>query len=165
MSPLVPCVILSNTFFNFLQVRDILKGTLRFSQGIDDEEINITENHYRDEVDTSPESDTSGARTHDKATRNRSKARVFYMSSEDNSEVAESPEFSVPHRKLGPEVELEDYDTGSSNVNVIRKQYVEDSDLNRNVKPLVCSENPLTTSRIDELENSPNPLYCRESWD
>lgn len=146
-----------------MQVRDILKGTLKFSQGIEDEEINITENHYRDEIETSPESDASGARTHNKATHNRSKAKVFYMSSEDNSEVAESPEFHVSHRKLGQEVELEDYDT-CPDINTTKKS-VEDSDLNRNVKPLVCTENQHDRDKIEEFEDSPNPLYCRDSLD
>ena len=68
----------------------MLKGTLKFSQ-MEDNEISIKDNYYVKEVFSSPESDQSEQtdRSHDTQAKNYSdKAKMFYMSSEENSAAA-----------------------------------------------------------------------------
>ncbi|XP_070175204.1 TBC1 domain family member 5-like isoform X2 [Littorina saxatilis] len=85
-------------------VRDVLNGTLRFSQNILDEdgEIHIRDNHYQQV--TSPESDMadtsgpgfagadSGKKNIPSSQSKERRQRMFYMSSGETSSAAESPE-------------------------------------------------------------------------
>ncbi|KAK3106658.1 hypothetical protein FSP39_024666, partial [Pinctada imbricata] len=75
------------------QVRDVLRGTLKFSQ-MEDEEISFRDNYYVKEISSTPDSDQSEPTeiTHDQGSANQSqdKSKLFYMSSEENS-TANSP--------------------------------------------------------------------------
>ena len=165
-----------------LQVRDVLKGTLKFSRTLldetDDVTINVSDDHYNMEVTRSPDSETSpeGAQTSSRKNRETSmkdaeKRRMFYMSSEENSEAMESPSdpnvpssgnvnsFKLP---IAREFEMSDYNVEKSdscrdNENRLHSKgpnFVE-SELSKSWSP----DSERTSSLDSEEEESPNPLY------
>ncbi|XP_062579692.1 TBC1 domain family member 5-like [Saccostrea cucullata] len=72
------------------QVRDVLKGTLRFSQ-MEEEDMKSQDNHHETENNSSSETTQQEPRDRHRMGSNAKKGGVFYMSSEENSENAESP--------------------------------------------------------------------------
>ncbi|XP_033732943.1 TBC1 domain family member 5-like isoform X2 [Pecten maximus] len=138
------------------QVRDVLKGTLKFSQTlIEEDNIQITENHYMEEPpSTSPESDLEKkllSEDKHQGTKRGSKGKMFYMSSEENSEAADSPTDGAVNRFINKDVELCDYriNRGKSNT------FTEGNRTN-------CVENRSSRSASMPIR-SPNPLYRGES--
>ncbi|XP_069119792.1 TBC1 domain family member 5-like isoform X4 [Argopecten irradians] len=139
------------------QVRDVLKGTLKFSQNlIEEDNIEITENHYMEEpASTSPESDiekksaSGDVKYH--GTKRGSKGKMFYMSSEENSEAADSPTDGAVNKFVNKDVELCDYriSRGKSNT------FTEGNRTN-----IVESRGSRSASLPIQ---SPNPLYRGES--
>ncbi|XP_078333196.1 TBC1 domain family member 5-like isoform X6 [Crassostrea virginica] len=143
------------------QVRDVLKGTLRFSQ-MEEEDMKMKENYFESENDnSSPETIEQHSQENKTKPRSQSKkSGMFYMSSEDNSENAESPnegpipvvtprkgsirkEAHVP-REEDREYELSDRASLGSR------------------KPVVggaLSQAVDATEKSHPLESSPNPLY------
>lgn len=163
------------------QVRDVLKGTLKFSRTLldeDDANININDNHYNMEITRSPESEVSpeGARMsvnkdHDLNGKEAEKKRMFYMSSEENSEALESPsESAVPSGitnslklPIAKEFEMNDYkfDSSSTSQNKEHRLHsggpnVIESELSKSWSPDSDRTNGSLESDVDE---SPNPLY------
>ena len=163
-----------------LQVRDVLKGTLKFSRTLLDEtdDINISDNHYNMEVTRSPDSENSPEGAQTLARRNQEtsgkgseRKHMFYMSSEENSEAMESP--SEPNASLGTvnsfklpltrEFEMHDYkvesfDSIQDKENRLHSggPNVIESELSKSWSP----DSERTTSSPDsEVVESPNPLY------
>ncbi|XP_067686086.1 TBC1 domain family member 5-like isoform X2 [Haliotis asinina] len=156
------------------QVRDVLNGTLRFSQNLlDEDEICISDNYYKDELVTSPESDIAGSITssmtgsfHQPGASKHSgkgkRQKLFYMSSEENSEAADSPDsFNGVSHPQGKDYELD---------NFMRKRASKDSIASGGPQLMVestvsdsgsQSSNTMQThsSASDAFEVSPNPLY------
>lgn len=95
------------------QVRDVLKGTLKFSENLIAEDP-IMKDHFNQEgANSSPESDNSGTQP-EKMTMvsntTSDRAKLFYMSSEENSEAAESPtDGTHPSKYQNKDLELSDY--------------------------------------------------------
>ncbi|KAJ8306860.1 hypothetical protein KUTeg_014944 [Tegillarca granosa] len=95
------------------QVRDVLKGTLKFSENLIAEDP-IMKDHFNQEgANSSPESDNSGTQP-EKMTMvsntTSDRAKLFYMSSEENSEAAESPtDGAHPSKYQNKDLELSDY--------------------------------------------------------
>ncbi|XP_060077319.1 TBC1 domain family member 5-like isoform X2 [Ylistrum balloti] len=137
------------------QVRDVLKGTLRFSQTlIEEDNMQITENHYMEEPSsTSPESDTEKKSMDDKhqEMKRGSKGKMFYMSSEENSEAADSPTDGAANRFINKDVELCDYRISRGKSNTFTES-------NRTY----CVESKSRRSASMPIR-SPNPLYRGES--
>ncbi|KAL3836821.1 hypothetical protein ACJMK2_022234 [Sinanodonta woodiana] len=141
------------------QVRDVLKGTLKFSQSaFDEEELEISENYYKPEVVTEEMSQEAVKRSQfvahgEKGTQSK---KLFYMSSEENSEnLDNSPESPISHKVVeSKEFELEDYR------NIIidspkhkgAHQFVDSSGSN-------VSKSKFSSHAQECLEDSPNPLY------
>ncbi|XP_021373962.1 TBC1 domain family member 5-like isoform X5 [Mizuhopecten yessoensis] len=137
------------------QVRDVLKGTLKFSQAlIEEDNVEITENHYMEEPSsTSPESDPEKKSSDAKhqGARKGSKGKMFYMSSEENSEAADSPTDGSGNRFINKDVELSDYRIGRGKSNT----FTEGNRTN-------CVETRSGRSASMPYR-SPNPLYKGES--
>lgn len=163
-------------------MRDVLKGTLKFSRTLLDEDevnIDINDDHYNMEITRSPDSEVSpeGARMSFKKEREfegkeAEKKRMFYMSSEENSEVLESPSDSVDRAgtlnafKLptNREFEMNDYKIEKSSPSHGKEQRllqlggpnVVESELSKSWSP----DSERTNSSLEsDLEESPNPLY------
>lgn len=164
------------------QVRDVLKGTLKFSHTLLDEDevnIDINDDHYNMEITRSPDSEVSpeGARMSVRKEREfegkeAEKKRMFYMSSEENSEVLESPSdsadragtlnaFKLPTNR---EFEMNDYKIEKSSPSHGKEQRllqlggpnVVESELSKSWSP----DSERTNSSLEsDLEESPNPLY------
>ena len=99
------------------------------------------------------------------------KKRMFYMSSEENSEAMESPsEATIPAGTLNAfklstsrEFELRDYKTETSNASQNKEEKlhsggpnVVESELSKSWSP----DSERTTSSLEsDIEESPNPLY------
>ncbi|XP_052252707.1 TBC1 domain family member 5-like isoform X2 [Dreissena polymorpha] len=168
------------------QVRDVLKGTLRWSQNLGnaDEDISISDDHYKMEVassSTSPTTDSSpGALDSPDRGCQGNKAtekRLFYVSSEENSEAIDSPSeagavavgsgpinFGLPVNRI---VEMEDLNAaryrgkdkrrnspsrGKSGPNNV------ESDFSNSWSP-ESGHSEMDQSPDSEMEESPNPLY------
>lgn len=161
--------------YKCLQVRDVLKGTLRFSQNLlNEDEININFNHYKMDVSSSesPDTDTSPDITKDKA----AEKRLFYVSSEENSEAIDSPsEPVISGAQIGninfklPAVrdyELEDFRIETKYKHA---RYKENKGHFRKMGPSDCEpefsktwsggSSQTDTSPESEVDESPNPLY------
>ncbi|WAR10543.1 TBCD5-like protein [Mya arenaria] len=197
------------------QVRDILKGTLRWTRNMNnDEDIDIHFNHYKMDVsssfssssaatDSSPDlpdpphesHSLSGATQSGRGSesaqmprgyhgRGVTEKRLFYVSSEENSEAIDSPSegggssaingnmtFKLPANK---EFELEDIHVGGSGANgrSNRRENKKDSPYSRQSGPNEVqtefshswspdSDSPQAlTSPDEDMEESPNPLYA-----
>ncbi|XP_048729402.2 TBC1 domain family member 5-like isoform X4 [Ostrea edulis] len=140
------------------QVRDVLKGTLRFSQ-VEEEDMKIKNNYYGSENYSSPEANhqDSGKQTTESLSK---KGRIFYMSSEENSENAESPtEGPTPvltSRKGSfkkeaplPQEDARDYELSDSVPQGGRKTAASG----------IQNQTVDVTEKTHPLETSPNPLY------
>ncbi|KAK6183313.1 hypothetical protein SNE40_010817 [Patella caerulea] len=141
------------------QVRDVLNGTLKFSQNLlDEDEININDNHYKDDVVImTPDSDIAMTAEHDNRRELlRKRQKMFYQSSEENSENAESPESFNGVLRPRTEFELDDYEKHSKlrGGNAARG----------NMSESTISESQTSLSS-GNMVDSPNPLYCIESWE
>ncbi|XP_055956766.1 TBC1 domain family member 5 isoform X2 [Patella vulgata] len=141
------------------QVRDVLNGTLKFSQNLlDEDEININDNHYKDDVVImTPDSDIAMTAEHDNRRELlRKRQKMFYQSSEENSENAESPESFNGVLRPRTEFELDDYEKHSKlrGGNATRN----------NMSESTISESQTSLSS-DNMVESPNPLYRIESWE
>ena len=160
--------------FFFLQVRDVLKGTLKFSQTLADEDgssnISIDDNHYdMEDEKMSPDSEISPENV--VRGKDAEKKRMFYMSSEENSEAMESPsEANIPTGTLNTfklpasrDYELRDYKSDNSSASQGREEKlhsggpnVVESELSKSWSP----DSERTTSSLEsDFEESPNPLY------
>ncbi|XP_053409325.1 TBC1 domain family member 5-like isoform X3 [Mercenaria mercenaria] len=162
------------------QVRDVLKGTLRFSQNLlDEDEISINDNHYKMDVSSSssPETDSSPDFVDiepipDKA----AERRLFYVSSEENSEAIDSPSDTVSSSAQNPNINfklppLRDYEMEElkNDVRFKHSKYKDSRRQSRGSGPNQCesefskswsAESSRTESSPDsEVEESPNPLY------
>lgn len=157
-------------------MRDVLKGTLRWSQGLlDEDEISINYNHFKPDSSTSDSPVTDSSPDIPKAppshpSQNPGKAaerRLFYVSSEENSEAIESPSESinpVTQNKVfklpsNIEVELEEL---KSALGVGRKGASRKSSGPNNLESEFSkSWSPESESArtSPEDEESPNPLY------
>ncbi|XP_071104008.1 TBC1 domain family member 5-like isoform X5 [Haliotis cracherodii] len=161
------------------QVRDVLNGTLRFSQNLlDEDEISISDNYYKDELVTSPESDIAGSMTSSmtgsfhqhgagKHSGKGKRQKLFYMSSEENSEAADSPDsFNGVSHPQGKDYELD---------NFLRKR-VASKDSSTSGGPQLMVESTVSdsgsqssntvqthSSASDAFDVSPNPLYDMEA--
>lgn len=137
------------------QVRDVLKGTLKFSQTFaEDENIEIMDNHYPEEpASTSPESDAekNSTDTKEQAPRRGSKGRMFYMSSGENSEAAESPTDGTVQKFINKDVELHDYRAGRGKSNTFTEGSRRDSVETKGRRSMTMPR------------RSPNPLYKGDS--
>nr|XP_022326990.1 TBC1 domain family member 5-like isoform X5 [Crassostrea virginica] len=143
------------------QVRDVLKGTLRFSQ-MEEEDMKMKENYFESENDnSSPETVEQHSQENKTKPRSQSKrSGMFYMSSEDNSENAESPiEGPVP-------VETPRKGSIRKEAHVPREEDREYELSDRaplgSRKPVVggaLSQAVDATEKSHPLESSPNPLY------
>ncbi|XP_064595291.1 TBC1 domain family member 5-like isoform X2 [Liolophura sinensis] len=168
------------------QVRDILKGTLRFAHNmLDEDEIRISDNHYKEESpcvktpesmdqsmtsgDHSPEHSITNSQSHHVDTKQpvgRGKKGLFYMSSEEHSE--DSPD-GVKHQERERERERSaSYEMGDFRRNLRRKS--EDMCGQQSHMLSVSSADSSAASTPgqtpgEELEVSPNPLYRRDSYD
>ncbi|CAC5375916.1 TBC1D5 [Mytilus coruscus] len=99
------------------QVRDLLKGTLKFSQNLVDDDTVLKTSQISSQDSSSPETDFSVDqpinRKENKEKRPEIKkgGKMFYMSSEENSEVADSPtnDFVANSRIPETNYELNDY--------------------------------------------------------
>ncbi|XP_048236520.1 TBC1 domain family member 5-like isoform X4 [Haliotis rufescens] len=161
------------------QVRDVLNGTLRFSQNLlDEDEISISDNYYKDELVTSPESDIAGSMTSSmtgsfhqhgagKHSGKGKRQKLFYMSSEENSEAADSPDsFNGVSHPQGKDYELD---------NFLRKRVASKDSYTSGGPQLMVestvsdsgsqSSNTVQThsSASDAFDVSPNPLYDMEA--
>lgn len=143
----------------------------------EDEDINISDNHYNIDVTRTPDSEISpeSAQTAERKQqeidgKGAEKRRMFYMSSEENSEAMESPSeangpsgtinFKLP---MAREFEMNDYtadhaDSSHNKENRLHSggpNFVE-SELSKSWSP--DSERTMNSVESD-LEDSPNPLY------
>ena len=161
--------------FYLLQVRDVLKGTLKFSQTLADEDgssnISIDDNHYdMEDEKMSPDSEISPENM--VRGKDAEKKRMFYMSSEENSEAMESPsEANIPTGTLNTfklpasrDYELRDYKSdNSSSASQSREEKLHSGGPNMVESELSKSWSPdseRTTSSLEsDFEESPNPLY------
>ena len=161
------------------QVRDVLKGTLKFSRTLLDEtdDITINDDHYNIEINRSPDSESSPEAARTLARKNQEisekeaeKRRMFYMSSEENSEAMESPsDPNVPSGNVNPfklpltrEFEMSDYNLENSSASHDKENRLQtrgpnfvESELSKSWSP----DSERTTSSPDSEEESPNPLY------
>ncbi|KAL4228737.1 TBC1 domain [Mactra antiquata] len=160
------------------QVRDVLKGTLRFSQNLlDEDEISMNFNHYKMDVSSSESPDTDSSPGFSEAEITKDKIvekHLFYVSSEENSEAIDSPSdpsltsgannpninFKLPALR---DFELDDFKSGRKSRHFRNKDYISQ---NRSSGPNNCEsefskswngESSRDTS--PESEESPNPLY------
>ncbi|XP_061182862.1 TBC1 domain family member 5-like isoform X1 [Saccostrea echinata] len=137
------------------QVRDVLKGTLRFSQ-MEEEDLKVRDNYYETENNSSPETTQQESRERQRTGSNTK--RFFYMSSEENSENAESPsEAPIP--------------AVTSRKGSIRKEAQITKEDRREFELSDCVptggrktgasgiQSVDVTEKTHPLENSPNPLY------
>ena len=153
-------------------MRDVLKGTLRWSQNLlDADEISINFNHYKADssvnssTDSSPELSTSTKPSQDK-TKTKEK-HLFYVSSEENSEAVDSPIEPASSASLNKilklasniDVELEELKTSYT----YRKKMGgrKASGPNNCESDFSLSWSPETESvhASPDSEESPNPLY------
>ncbi|KAK3585053.1 hypothetical protein CHS0354_009904 [Potamilus streckersoni] len=149
------------------QVRDVLKGTLKFSQSaFDEEELEISENYYKPEVVTEEISQEAVKKSPSKVNGEDGiqKKKLFYMSSEENSENLDNSPDSPVSRKLieSKEFELEDYRNNVKNSPKHKNSHhfvSEPSILGSNIPKSQFSSNAQDGPSQDCLEDSPNPLY------
>lgn len=138
----------------------MLKGTLKFSQ-MDEEDVTIKDNYYESENNSSTSTENHEPLSQEKP-RSRShskKSGIFYMSSEDNSENAESPP-EGPIQAVTPR-------KGSTQREAhIHKEDNKEFELSDRVLPGTghvksgIQNQPVDVSeKIHPLESSPNPLY------
>lgn len=95
------------------QVRDVLKGTLKFSENLIAEDPIMKDHFNKEGPNSSPESDHSGTQPEKMTMPSNTtsdRAKLFYMSSEENSEAAESPTDGAHSSKYqNKDLELSDY--------------------------------------------------------
>ncbi|XP_052094505.1 TBC1 domain family member 5-like isoform X1 [Mytilus californianus] len=99
------------------QVRDLLKGTLKFSQNLVDDDTVLKTSQISSQDSSSPETDSSvdqpinQKEIEEKRPEVKKGGKMFYMSSEENSEVADSPtnDFVANSRIPETNYELNDY--------------------------------------------------------
>ena len=159
-----------------------MKGTLRFSQSLldEEEEITINYNHYKMEVSSiSPDSDMSPDRENtDNAKLAKSEKgaqkRIFYVSSEENSEAIDTSP-SDPHGSgannihfklpLQSDFELEDLKVSGNTrqSSAKRGKMFKTGGPDEIESEFSKSWSPDSTntdiSMESDLEESPNPLY------
>ena len=139
----------------------MLKGTLRFSQ-MEEEDMKMKENYFESENDnSSPE--TAEQHSQENKTKPRSQSKrsgMFYMSSEDNSENAESPnegpipvvtprKGSIRKEAHVPREDDREYELSDRAPLGSRKPEVGGA----------LSQAVDATEKSHPLESSPNPLY------
>ncbi|XP_052697625.1 TBC1 domain family member 5-like isoform X5 [Crassostrea angulata] len=142
------------------QVRDVLKGTLKFSQ-MDEEDVTIKDDYYEPENNsaTSPENHEPLPQEKPRSRSHSKKSGIFYMSSEDNSENAESP----------PEGPIQAVTPRKGSIQKEAHNHKEDNkafELSDRVLPGTghgksgIQSQPVDVSeKTHPLESSPNPLY------
>ncbi|XP_034300210.2 TBC1 domain family member 5 isoform X1 [Magallana gigas] len=142
------------------QVRDVLKGTLKFSQ-MDEEDVTIKDDYYEPENNsaTSPENHEPLPQEKPRSRSHSKKSGIFYMSSEDNSENAESP----------PEGPIQAVTPRKGSIQKEAHNHKEDNkafELSDRVLPGTghgksgIQSQPVDVSeKTHPLDSSPNPLY------
>lgn len=155
-----------------------MKGTLRFSQNLlDEDEISMNFNHYKMDVSSSesPDTDSSPSFGETEAAKDKiAEKRLFYVSSEENSEAIDSP--SDPHSSgaNNPNInfkmptvrdfELDDFKNGK------KARHLRNKDNKSQFRTLgpnnyesefskSWSAESSQTDTSPESEESPNPLY------
>lgn len=151
----------------------MLKGTLRWSQNLlDDEEININYNHYKEistseslSTDSSPDAPVAQVAANTRGdSSGAAEKRLFYVSSEENSEVVDSPGdmsnqmtqnkvFKLPTKI---EVELEELKSSLSKRMGSRRGNGPncESEFSKSWSP-----DTDTTDTSPDTDECPNPLY------
>jgi hypothetical protein len=140
-------------------VRDVLKGTLRYSQ-VEEEDMKMKSSYSELENPSSPETNQHDSEKRRSESLSK-KGRIFYMSSEENSETAESPPEApisvVTSRKGSVKKEA------SLTKEDVREFELSDSVPRGGRKTAVASGVPNhgvdVTEKNHPLETSPNPLY------
>ena len=157
------------------QVRDVLKGTLRFSKNLlaEDPDMKMSE-----DLNFSPETDISADQTNDQKdnddprTKMKQYCKIFYMSSEENSEAADSPTDFIPSSGI-PEANLElrhyteTYRYGNE-ANINNKTIHVQSEATKVDKAKTVKRGGTHIQNCPHplgkpTERSPNPLYCSDS--
>lgn len=152
----------------------MLKGTLRFSRNLlaEDPDVKISE-----DLNSSPETDISADQTNDQKDNNdpRTKmkqySKMFYMSSEENSEAADSPtdfipSFGIPEANLQLRDYTETYRYGNE-TNINKTVHVQSENTKVDETKTVKSGGTHIQNCSHPLgkptKRSPNPLYCSDS--
>lgn len=137
-----------------------MKGTLKFSQ-MDEEDVTIKDDYYEPENNgaTSPENHEPLPQEKPRSRSHSKKSGIFYMSSEDNSENAESP----------PEGPIQAVTPRKGSIQKEAHNHKEDNkafELSDRVLPGTghgksgIQSQPVDVSeKTHPLDSSPNPLY------
>ncbi|CAG2201321.1 TBC1D5 [Mytilus edulis] len=140
------------------QVRDLLKGTLKFSQNLVDDDIVLKTSQNSSQDSSSPETDSpvvdqpiNQKESEEKRPKIKKGGKMFYMSSEENSEAADSPTTDNLANSRIPETnyELNDYTE--------THKYRAEPKINKAHQYEGTKGNKNNTSRVEKVQNVTHP--------
>lgn len=140
------------------QVRDLLKGTLKFSQNLVDDDIVLKISQNSSQDSSSPETDSpvvdqpiNQKESEEKRPKIKKGGKMFYMSSEENSEAADSPTTDNLANSRIPETnyELNDYTE--------THKYRAEPKINKAHQYEGTKGNKNNTSRVEKVQNVTHP--------
>ncbi|XP_076090911.1 TBC1 domain family member 5-like isoform X11 [Mytilus galloprovincialis] len=140
------------------QVRDLLKGTLKFSQNLVDDDIVLKTSQNSSQDSSSPETDSpvvdqpiNQKESEEKRPKIKKGGKMFYMSSEENSEAADSPTTDNLANSRIPETnyELNDYTE--------THKYRAEPKINKALQYEGTKGNKNNTSRVEKVKNVTHP--------
>ena len=153
----------------------MLKGTLRFSKNLlaEDSDMKMSEDlNFSPETDISADQTNSQKDNNDPRTKMKQYSKIFYMSSEENSEAADSPTDFIPSSGI-PEanLELRDYTETyryENEANINNKTIHVQSEATKVDKTKTVKRGGTRIQNCPHplgkpTERSPNPLYCSDS--
>ncbi|VDI32236.1 TBC1 domain family member 5 [Mytilus galloprovincialis] len=140
------------------QVRDLLKGTLKFSQNLVNDDIVLKTSQNSSQDSSSPETDSpvvdqpiNQKESEEKRPKIKKGGKMFYMSSEENSEAADSPTTDNLANSRIPETnyELNDYTE--------THKYRAEPKINKAHQYEGTKGNKNNTSRVEKVQNVTHP--------